>query len=663
MVNRTHSKFRRVLSASVFLMLYSTVATAAQPRDEVIWEITNRFSPFELTSDPTKTFKSYKLKDDENWVQWHERQWDEQGSKFNSPYAHALLHNQKTHWDETKQEHDASLLKFIREEQSPETTVNISIHYPSTDECVWKIGNQQPTQPAPCDKPQYFDIPLKGTKVAVEINGKELSTDSESLYLKPTHLVIVGFGDSYGSGEGNPDVPAAWKKGFKPKSETTAWLNQSRNLERNGRARWLDNRCHRSFFSQQSLTALGIASRSRTTFVSFLHYACTGAEMFDGLLTPQFAPGHSKGYNKYSQLNAAIRDFCRLRMLGYHPADIKGSSKKDFGKLLRINDTELRPHDELDKKLRKQRRATAQMAPTSGVVNCPTTFMQRKPDIVLLSIGGNDIGFADIVRYFVVPVEYKVSLATNVIFPKICPAENYSYDKEKYSYAEKYCLRMLQRNGYDAGTLIGLRSGHIATKYSISFQLIQKYLGVSPEQVFLTQYPDPLRTKATDTEPCEPLQFGKQAVFGSDEGYHIESEWNALKAAIPLNFGRDWEFNLRPSEAIQLLGQFDELRAALATAGKFNHVNVVCRVRDAFVGHGWWKGTRRGLPSHAPAWAPSEWTPYAYETNGRAVRTANDSYLTQAGVPNPLHGTAHPNLLGHSLIADIIMEEVKDKVP
>ncbi|KZD00791.1 hypothetical protein TH47_07860 [Thalassospira sp. MCCC 1A02803] len=83
-------------------MLYSTVATAAQPRDEVIWEITNRFSPFELTSDPTKAFKSYKLKDDENWVQWYERQWDEQGSKFTSPYAHALLRDQKTHWDETQ---------------------------------------------------------------------------------------------------------------------------------------------------------------------------------------------------------------------------------------------------------------------------------------------------------------------------------------------------------------------------------------------------------------------------------------------------------------------------------------------------------------------------------------------------------------------------------
>lgn len=669
-------------------MLYSTVATAAHSKDKIIWEITNRFSPFELTSDPTKTFKSYKLKDDENWVQWHERQWDEQGSKFNSPYAHALLHNQKTHWDETKQEHDASLLKFIREEQSPETTVNISIHYPSNDQCVWKIGNQQPTRPVPCDKPQYFDIPLKGTKVAVKINGKELTTDSDPLYLKPTHLVIVGFGDSYGSGEGNPDVPAVWKKRFKPKRETTSWLTNLKNLEKNGRARWLDERCHRSFFSQQSLTALGIASKAKTTFVSFLHYACTGAEMFDGLLTPQFAPEHSEAYSKYSQLNAAIRELCTLQTLGFRPVDIEELSADDDEKLLRINDTELRPYDELDRKLRKQRRATNQMSPRSGVANCPEAFMPKKPDMVLLSVGGNDIGFSNMVHFFVVPVRHKLEyLGARLTFPDICPAVEYQEHAYKGTdHIENHCKRRLKEMGYDAGSLIGkwrvipnekdckeptrkvFDPTHIKRKYAVTFKAIQRYLHVSSDQIYLTQYPDPLRTNvlphqetassdSTAESACKTQdEIKTEPVYGDRGGYNVDSQWNALKTQIPFNLGKEWEFNLLEIEAEALLAQFDDLRNAIK---KLDNVNVIPEIRDAFLGHGWWMGSNKGLPSHAPEWAPSDWQAYKYEAAGRAIRTPNDSYLTQAGAINQMKGTAHPNLLGHTLVADIIMEHEK----
>lgn len=506
--------------------------------------------------------------------------------------------------------------------------------------------------------------------------------------MKPTHLVIVGFGDSYGSGEGNPDVPAVWKKGFKPKRQTTSWLTNLKNLEKNGRARWLDERCHRSFFSQQSLTALGIASRSKTTFVSFLHYACAGAEMFDGLLTPQFAPEHSEAYSKYSQLNAAIRELCNLQTLGFRPADIEELSEDGDEKLLRINDTELRPYDKLDRKLRKQRRATNQMSPRSGIANCPDAFMPRKPDMVLLSIGGNDIGFKNMIQFFIVPVRHKLEyLGARLTFPDICPAVKYQNQVyQGTENVENHCKRRFKEMGYDAGSLIGKCCGsqndkdycdrcnkvceptHIKTKYTVTFKAIQRYLGVSNDQIYLTQYPDPFRanvlpnqeTASSDStaESASKAQddIKTEPVYGDRQGYNVDSQWNALKTQIPFNLGKEWEFNLLEVEAKGLLAQVDDLRNAIAT---LNNVNVILGLRNAFLGHGWWMGSNKGLPSHAPEWAPSDWQAYKYEAAGRAIRTANDSYLTQAGAINQMNGTAHPNLLGHTLVADIIMEHEK----
>jgi len=628
----------------------------------ISWEITNRFSPFELSKNPSETFKKYHIREGESLFNWHKRQWKEFGPSFLSPYAAAIKNNQPTHWDEAAQKHTENFLKFIKEEQSSETKIDISIAYPSQNSCLWEINGNR-FHPNSCDMPVKTEIPIKGTTARLQVDGKIIEQ-----HLQPKHLVIIGFGDSYGSGEGNPDVPATWKKGFIPPREETAWLSDKNNLEINGSARWLDERCHRSFFSQQSLTALGIASRSRTTFVSFLHYACTGAEMFDGILTPQFSPGHSSGYNDYSQLNSAIRELCILNTLSYSPADVSGVSKQEFSRLLRVNETSLSPNDMLDKKLKQQRISSAKNVPKSGILNCPPAFMPRKPDIILLSIGGNDIGFGDIVHYYVIPVTYKMNLATNLTFPKICPSKKYAYDEEQNKYAELYCKDMKKKIGYDAGDLIGenTKSGNIRRKYFITFQVIQKYLHVSPSQIYLIQYPDPLRTNKSKIAPCSPLDRSKEPIFGSNRGYNIDSQWNALKVAIPGNIGKTWHFNLLESEARSLLGQFDDLRVQLVAAAKENSINVVCTTRDAFVGHGWWQGTHQALPSHEDKksqWLPSDWKAYKFESNGRAVRTANDSYLTQAGILNAKHGTAHPNLMGHSLIGDLVLEAIPPAGP
>jgi lysophospholipase L1-like esterase len=85
--------------------------------------------------------------------------------------------------------------------------------------------------------------------------------------VKPRDLLVVGIGDSVASGEGNPDIPATL-------SSVATWENGN---------------CHRSANSFEPLSALDLArtaEKLKTASVTFVHVACSGASIDDGILTP-----------------------------------------------------------------------------------------------------------------------------------------------------------------------------------------------------------------------------------------------------------------------------------------------------------------------------------------------------------------------------------------
>ena len=97
-------------------------------------------------------------------------------------------------------------------------------------------------------------------------------------------ILIVSLGDSYASGEGNPDIPQRYhiEWGF------PVW---------DADAVWQDKRCHRSAKGGPPLTALAIERMDPKTSVTFISYACSGAtigtELFDG--TGGGDPNKSRG--------------------------------------------------------------------------------------------------------------------------------------------------------------------------------------------------------------------------------------------------------------------------------------------------------------------------------------------------------------------------------
>src|SRR5439155_7473002 len=85
--------------------------------------------------------------------------------------------------------------------------------------------------------------------------------------------LIVSLGDSYASGEGNPDVPQK----FDQRTLGTTVL---------AGPIWVDRRCHRSGNSGPAFLGRVIEDADPHASVTFLSLACAGAEIASGVLEP-----------------------------------------------------------------------------------------------------------------------------------------------------------------------------------------------------------------------------------------------------------------------------------------------------------------------------------------------------------------------------------------
>ncbi len=651
----------------------------------IAWEIPNRFSPFEALSDPSATFQTFAFAPSEPPPAWHARLWARDGDGFVSPYAPALRAGTQTPWDSATQLPTAPVLRWITNEADPSARINITLSYPHPGPCRWKAGETRILAPN-CAEATAVSIPQAGLPVTLRLGA---SAASVTTLIKPKHEVILGLGDSYGSGEGNPDQPTTWEPWFTPDQGDTRWLVREIGVDQS--PRWVDDRCHRSFYSYQSLAALQRASADPHKLVTFVHLACTGAEIFNGILAPQNGPGTTEDLNRFSQINAAQHALCRTPLgLDYGPLSPSVATEADIARFARRNGALLRLLDPFDVSTRAQRDATRGPEPRSGMLDCPPGQL-RAPDLVFLSIGGNDIGFGDLAQYFLVPVTDTLALLNRLVLPDLCPDPKYRYGDPTLA-VSSHCEARDRINGYHTGSLIGepgARDGFQA-RYALLVNVLRAYLEVSASDIAVVQYPDPLRRgirlppslpnraqpgaeaelaaeqtlgageaalpapRVVRDPACTRLLIQPELVHGSPAGLDPLSPWAAFSARDPLEITANWAFNLRPNEAVNLLRQIEDLRIALTNVALDEGLTFACAGRDAFVGRGWWEGDRLNLPSHGSPvqrWSASGWQPYAFTPSGRAIRTGNDSYLTQKNQ----YGAVHPNLAGHTLLAEILL--------
>ena len=231
----------------------------------------------------------------------------------------------------------------------------------------------------PCNEPFGLSVPYpSGAMLTVEVGGRQVA----EAQIKVSDLLIVGVGDSFASGEGNPDVPVRFSReraadygasgGKEPLTGYPArvgdWTQIGDRAFINQNARWQDQACHRSLYSHQMRAALQLAIEDPHRAVTFVGLACSGAEITFGLFLRYKGNEWVPNPPLLSQISAVAEAQC-----GKHP-----SGALDLPEAYHMQGRI--PELKGGLVLRKCAKENA-----------------RKIDLIYLSIGGNDIGFSRLV--------------------------------------------------------------------------------------------------------------------------------------------------------------------------------------------------------------------------------------------------------------------------
>ena len=329
-------------------------------------------------------------------------------------------------WGKAQEDYMLPQAHTVRVRLSPERIAQV------TGDCTWtwvpRAGGKSQSRKQACRNPLVIarvpysrDAHASGVAVSVLLpNGQLLSDPNVVVH----DLLIVALGDSFASGESNPDRPvtfsasremvydptllrddvavlkrglapvemyglASTKPDFDPKTLPRRKLDDedrgtslrlaSREFntafERGG-ARWLSADCHRSLYGYPMRVGLELALENRQRSVTLVSLACTGSEVTDGIFLERDAREGFReqgGAKVPAQLDALADLICtgpRTTSATYRlPLYERGNPK--------IN-----------------------VVPVTKKW-CPPAARKRPIDLVLLSIGGNDVGFSSLAVYAV----------------------------------------------------------------------------------------------------------------------------------------------------------------------------------------------------------------------------------------------------------------------
>ena len=469
--------------------------------------------------------------------------------------------------------------------------------------CQWSIAKTS----VPCGNPVSG---LVAPDVPVAISATLPSGETIPGLVHVQREIILGLGDSFSSGEGNPDTPVRFvKAGLRGKGGN--WYKAS--IDTAGKAKWLDEHCHRSLYSYQNIAAMWLAAKSTHKAVYFIPLACSGAEIWDGVLERQKKPPGAKnaaGRNRLSQLHAARE-----------------------------------------------------------VLECKKGDCLYKPNIIFISIGGNDVFFASLIKAALVPARGRNPI-TSALIP-------------------------LLRNAYGLNTVLDDAYGKLVQRQELGTQIaymLEQFdktglLAQKPE-LAVTGYPDLLRREGEGEKAalCSVACPSGTPYSGSnlnDPDTRCRSSINnALHHVQGVNLSK-WEFRitgeygddkgLKPSMSEQnMLYEkvvhhlnpilHDSYTGIEASAGNIRlrwvdppsavSTHGVCAVAEKYTNtpryeldwpwvekNGDW---RYGL-------SPAAWQPY--QRRQRWFRTPNDTYLTQGN----LSGAYHPSAEYHAAMASQVI--------
>ena len=499
------------------------------------------------------------------------------------------------------------------------------VSVPTNARCQWHIGGRLVAEASCADRVSGPGIALPypgGAEISVNAVGEPPIITDTSV----KDLLIAGLGDSFASGEGNPNLPVAF-------GDTKRFKNfypQRKQNDGFGGASWTDQLCHRSLYGQQLRAALQIAIENPQAAVTFLDYSCSGAGIDDGVLGPQSyvervsttdrtsQPSGSpiSGGSKDSQLYRMLRELCRQKLV------FKGN-----------------------------------------VPECPGQDFRRPLDFVFLSIGGNDIGFSNIVAWASLRDNASASIAS--FFGATVSAKEFTRR-----------MRDVLPDAY----------ARLASALEAAAPLQSAADGVfDPSRVVLTAYPDLVTSESGEICEAAPPDGDGEDHYAANQSLDMFSSWLTARQSR-LEAVRQ-QFALLHKRMRDLAGDHGWTFAGHIYADKM------------FEGHGFCAQNIRRIDDPAeqlmiPCYGSAErdtqtcqpnfsakdgtWRPYnpasqnyPYALRQRWVRTFNDAYMAvnqkvadrfgkideraSAAVFSETTGALHPSAEGHAAMADSLM--------
>jgi hypothetical protein len=288
---------------------------ATGPAPQIVWEVKNRFRLFRNDADFQKHVAAYragtifaaeqKLARDTDGRGWAKDMFDKLCVDGSGKLTQTCQRDGERENYLTPDDH--------------RVVVKLTGAVPAGATCNWSFDDGTiPPQAisAPCADEVRLRLRYgKPTIAAAGIVLPDQSVDSVTTEIRVRDLLIAGIGDSVAAGEGNPDRAVALSddgycfrrflgssaseyfrpsragfQGLKACDDTpggpgrdtiTAWSRAG--------ARWMSAACHRSLYSYQLRTALALAIENPQVAVTFVPLACTGATIDSGLLGSQRA--------------------------------------------------------------------------------------------------------------------------------------------------------------------------------------------------------------------------------------------------------------------------------------------------------------------------------------------------------------------------------------
>lgn len=549
-------------------------------------------------------------------------------------------------------------------------TVNIGLApgQPTDGECVWswqprKPGGKAETRKLACKNkltisrvPFSLDRTSSGVAVSVKLpSGTEL-TD----VVVVEDVLVVALGDSFASGESNPDRPVTFSgsremlydpalqreqdvaslkpnklqqtysvasaaDGFDPKvlprrrledeEKSLMYRGSSKEFQQafeKTNAKWFSADCHRSQYGYPFRVGIQLALENRHRSVTFISLACSGAEVGEGLFLEM-----SSREGAQSKVRAQFDQLAELLCRG--PRNVNATYEMPF---FQSGQTGV------------EMRKVAQRW-------CAPQQRKRPIDVVLLSIGGNDVGFGALAAYAMTESAADLAPIAGLIGSQIRYAPNVS----------RVYLANLDK------------------RYKAVKDAMRDGFGIEPQRVVQNAY--------------EPLHYdengqicGAQPTLGMD--VHPKLKLSRERLGEVGTFFKDF---VKKIECTANASRHGDCPAGLAT-GTGTGFNLVTEHQAKFAKRGIcarnprsavMDGMAMGMPRKSKL--TDEFKPYSpdgalpYAAKWRLFRTPNDAFLAanthregislfdimQPAYAGLYSGAVHPSAEGHAVVADTVI--------